>query len=149
MYASLSYNTYITLCPRSSIPLSAWNPISYVPPSPATAITLIFLSSLIKPFFFSILIAVSTPEATDAAFSNATCIHGTFHAVYGYIVDATSKHPVAFTIIVFGPATFVKCLMIVPARHPAHNLCPLTKYSSVGRSLKDLKYGFAVILSPQ
>ena len=41
--------------------------------------------------------ALSTPLATAAAFSNATCSHGTFQAVVGKRVVATSRQPVAFT----------------------------------------------------
>ena len=39
--------------------------------------------------------ADSTPLATAAEFSNATCSHGTFHAVVGKRVVATSRQPVA------------------------------------------------------
>ena len=41
--------------------------------------------------------ALSTPLATAAAFSNATCSQGTFQAVAGKRVVATSRQPVAFT----------------------------------------------------
>ena len=41
--------------------------------------------------------ALSTPLATAAAFSNATWIQGTFQAVVGYRVVATSRQPVALT----------------------------------------------------
>src|SRR5262249_22057262 len=41
--------------------------------------------------------ALSIPPATAAAFSNATCSQGTFQAVVGKRVVATSRQPVAFT----------------------------------------------------
>ena len=84
--------------------------MSAVPPSPANATILMSLSEGYLPFLFKTLIADSTPEATAAAFSKATCIHGTFHAVSGNEEVTISRHPVALAIIMSAPIAFVTCL---------------------------------------
>jgi len=98
--------------------------MSNVPPSPPNARML-----CVSPFAF---IASEIPDATAAAFSNATCIHGTFHAVSGYGVENTSRQPVAFAMIVFFPAAFRTILTAIACPHPAQALCPCAKNSSSG-----------------
>src|SRR5690242_17641543 len=74
--------------------------MSYVPPSPAKQTTATSSSDGSAWRRRSARCAASTPLATAAAFSNATCSHGTFHAVVGYLVVATSRQPVALTTTV-------------------------------------------------
>jgi hypothetical protein len=71
--------------------------MSYVPPSPAKTTTATSRSCGSALRRRRARWAASTPLATAAAFSKATCIQGTFHAVVGNLVVATSRHPVAFT----------------------------------------------------
>ena len=64
-----------------------------VPPSPAKTTNV--KSSSAGPALAERAVRVSTPLAMAAEFSNATCSHGTFHAVVGKRVVATSRQPVA------------------------------------------------------
>src|SRR3989344_6688565 len=99
--------------------------MSNVPPSPARARRFIFF------LFFSLMRALSIPEATLAAVSKAPWIHGTLHDVSGYGVENTSRHPVALETIVFLPAAFITNLTASDCPHPAHALCPGANSSSV------------------
>ena len=71
--------------------------MSYVPPSPAKTTTATSSPAGSACRLRKARCALSTPLATAAAFSNATWSHGTFHAVLGNLVVATSRQPVAFT----------------------------------------------------
>ncbi len=97
--------------------------MSNVPPSPAIAMTSTLSYNSLLVFFIA-LIAASIPLATAAAFSNAIWIHGIAQLVYGNIVVATSKHPVALTIIVGPLSANPSNLTIIGTEQPAHILCP-------------------------
>ena len=54
-------------------------------------------------------------------------MNGTLHALYGYTVVETSKHPVAPTITTGSSTAISACLMAVGAPQPGHILCPSVK----------------------
>src|SRR4030042_844448 len=89
-------------CPRSSAPDRAWSPMSEVPPSPAMATALMGFLGM-RPLRISAFSPASTPDPTAAAFSKATWIQGTSHAVVGKAEEIISMHPVALAMTIFWP----------------------------------------------
>src|SRR4030066_2458667 len=106
--------------------------MSYVPPSPPNAINFISLS--IFPFFFNALYIVSTPDIVAAAFSNALCIHGIFHAVYSDMHVETSRQPVALEAMIGYSVAISTCFTTMGAPQPEQSLCPCVSLSSLFES---------------
>jgi hypothetical protein len=91
--------------------------MSAVPPSPAMAIvTILLLGS--AAFLIKAFSPDSTPEATAAAFSKATCNHGTLHEVKGIGDEITSIQPVAEATITFLPKALQTNLIANASQHP-------------------------------
>jgi len=95
--------------------------MSTVPPSPPWAMMLI-------PSFLPVAMrAASMPLATADEFSKSECTHGTPHDEVGYGVVVTSRQPVLFAMMVFGPAASRTRRAASSSPQPAQPLCPGAK----------------------
>jgi hypothetical protein len=65
-----------------------------------------------------------------AAFSNALCIQGIFHAVYSDMQDDTSRQPVAFAAIMGYCAASMTIFTTIGAPQPEQRRCPGENNSS-------------------
>ena len=128
------------LWPLSRAPENARKPMSIMPPSPPIATT-------VTSSFPCASRASLTPDATDAAFSKVTCIHGTFQDVRGYFVVVTSRHPVALQMTTFLPSAFNICLAAIAAPHPAQVVCPGARRSSLYLSFISFSFSAEMCLS--
>src|SRR6476660_2928343 len=107
--------------PEANMRERAWNPMSYMAPSPPT--TQSGLS--FHPFWSH---RIRTPMAYVGAFSNSEFVHGTMYGLYGYVEVYTVLHPVAATMPHCSPYLLpVAAHSIrnaVPSPQPAHDPAP-------------------------
>src|ERR1019366_3024905 len=110
---------------RSAAADNAWMPISNVPPSPAQAQTVVFVS----PFRSS---AARTPDAAAAADANGVCISGTPAALYGAGPSITDQQHAGTTSTVARPSALSARRIDSVAPHPAQPRWPGDITSSDG-----------------
>src|ERR671913_354533 len=89
--------------PLANIRERAWNPMSYIAPSPPTTHS----GLSFHPIWSH---RIRTPMAYVGAFSNSEFVHGTRYGLYGYVDVYTVLQPVAAMIPQFSP-----CLLPVAA----------------------------------
>src|SRR3990172_6193569 len=110
---------------RSSMPLSAWSPMSTVPPSPANPTT---VTSGV-PCSSS---AARSPETVAPVVSNAQSIIGTFSAEPGKGPDMTAQQQAGIATIVRGPSPLRRYRIARVAAQPGQARWPGFIHSSRG-----------------
>src|SRR4029079_5598936 len=100
---------------------SAWNPMSYMAPSPPTTHS----GRSFQPIWSHRLL---TPMAYVAALANSEFVHGTRYGLYGYVEVYTVLHPVAATMPhwspYFRPVAAHIIRSAVPSPQPAQEPAP-------------------------
>src|SRR5512136_2669415 len=107
------------------MPLSAWSPMSAVPPSPAKP-------TIVTSFRPSWSAAALRPEMDAPVASKAQSSIGMSRAVVGNGVPITVQQHAGTVMIVSFPRPLSAYLMTRVAPHPGHALCPERMSSSAG-----------------
>src|SRR5690348_5692822 len=110
--------------PDATIRDSAWNPMSYIAPSPPRTHSR-------RSGWPAASQLARTPSATAGAFSNSELVHGTRYGLNGYVLPNTVLQPVAATMpIDSAPWTWrvaaTSIRIAVASPQPAHEPAPPT-----------------------